>query len=133
LEDRFEEVLSPAERRSLDRQKVVGGSKVIGRVDYRDGDLPLIVEVNSLAFHTAPSDRAADEKRYSALNAGGFTVAVVWEPDLWSRPRNVVETVRRARSEAKARSPRTLHSAGCPWPSDPARLVIDDNRAELRG
>jgi len=114
-EERLEQVLSDRGVRSLRRQPVVGGHEPIGRTDHRDDRLPLVVETNSLTFHTTPSDQEADERRYAALNDAGFTVAVVWEPDLWSRPQVAVETVQIARRHAAAGRAITVHSPGCPW------------------
>ena len=114
-EDQFEKVLANAGVRPLSRQHVVGGHEPIGRSDFRDLELPLVVEVNSLTYHTSPSDRAADELRYRRLNEVGFTVAVIWEDDLWSRPSHVVQTIERARELAAARRAEVVHSPLCPW------------------
>jgi hypothetical protein len=116
LEDRFEKILADAGVPPLRRQVWMGGHERIGRGDYRDDDLPLAVEVNSLAFHTHPSDVAADKRRYRALNDAGFTVAVMWETDLWSRPNTIVRTLRDARRMAEQRRHVVVHSPGCPWP-----------------
>jgi very-short-patch-repair endonuclease len=116
-EDRLEKVLAGAGKSPLRRQPVVGGHEPIGRADFRDPDLPLVVEVNSLAFHTTPSDREADKLRYQRFNDAGFLVAVIWENDLWSRPTAVVETLTEARRRAEAGDRVVLHSPSCPWPS----------------
>jgi hypothetical protein len=124
-EDRLEELLDQHGARPLRRQILVGGHEPVGRTDHRDDQLPLVVETNSLTFHTTPSDQEADERRYAALNDAGFTVGVVWEPDLWSRPLMAVETVAAARRQAAAGKPVVVHSPGCPWaaprfgPSEP--------------
>lgn len=115
-EQRFEEVLDGANVRRFRRQVVAGGHEPIGRVDFSDDELPLVVEVNSLKFHTEPSDRERDERRYAALVAAGFTVLVVWEDDLWRHPRSVVELACRARSFARRGKAGVLHSPSCPWP-----------------
>jgi hypothetical protein len=114
-EERLEGLLAEAGARRLRRQVAVGGHEPIGRTDHRDDELPLVVETNSLTFHTTPSDQEADERRYSALNDAGFTVGVIWEPDLWSRPSAAVETVRAARRFAAAGQSVVVHSPGCPW------------------
>jgi very-short-patch-repair endonuclease len=116
LEDQFEKVLANAGARPFRRQVVVGGHELIGRTDFRDDELPLAVEINSLTFHTEETDRQADLLRYRRLNDTGFTVAVVWEDDLWSRQRAVVETVAEARRLASLRQTVVIHSPGCPWP-----------------
>jgi very-short-patch-repair endonuclease len=115
-EDRFEKILAEAGERPFRRQVVVGGHEPVGRSDHGDPKLPLVVEINSLIHHTTPSDRAADELRYRRLNDAGFTVGVIWEDDLWSHPRSVLETVREARRLTAGRRRTVIHSAACPWP-----------------
>ena len=90
----------------------------IGRCDFGDDELPLVLEVNSLMFHTTPSDRAADKLRYRRLNDAGFTVAVIWEDDLWSRPSAVVVTVADARRLAAAGRAVVILTSSCPWPEE---------------
>jgi hypothetical protein len=115
-ESRLEEVLDRAGARPLRRQPVLGGHEPIGRCDHRDDELPLATETNSLLHHTTPSDREADERRYQRLTTAGFTVGVIWEDDLWSAPKAVVETVALARRHAAAGDKVVVHSPGCPWP-----------------
>jgi hypothetical protein len=116
LEDRLAELLGPDRSSALVRQRHLGGAEQIGRVDLRDRQLPLAIEVNSLAYHSTPSDRAADELRYAALVDAGFTVAVVWEGDLWRRTHGVVRVIDQARRAAASGRPAVLHTPGCPWP-----------------
>lgn len=118
LEDRFVEVLGEAAVAPLVPQVVVGGDRPIGRTDFRDPDLPMVAEINSLTFHTSPSDRDADRRRYAQLVAAGFAVAVVWEDDLWSHRSDVVDVVADARDAARASRPAVFHTASCPWPAD---------------
>ncbi len=132
-EDRFEEILETAGARSLRRQVLVGGETRIGRADFRDPDLPMVVEVNSLAFHSSPSDREADLLRYSQLVDAGFCVVVVWEGALWSAPHSVLGAVAEGRRRAGRDDPAVVHTLGCPWPKDPHRIVIGDNGRSLRG
>ncbi|MCB1002728.1 MAG: hypothetical protein KDB35_00940 [Acidimicrobiales bacterium] len=115
LERRFEEVVEQANLAPFRRQIWVGGHEPLGRADFRDHHLPLAVEVNSLAFHTTPSDRAADERRYRAMVAAGFTVGVVWEADLWQHPGNAVATVHGVRRAATRGHRVVMHSPSCPW------------------
>jgi very-short-patch-repair endonuclease len=117
-EDRLEEVLEEVGAAPLVRQVVVGGDHPIGRTDFRDPDLPMVAEVNSLTFHTTPSDRDADRRRYAQLVAAGFAVAVVWEDDLWSNRSDVVRVVAETRDAARAGHPVVFHTASCPWPTD---------------
>ena len=116
LEDRFVEVLEEVGAAPLLPQVVVGGDRPIGRTDFRDPDLPMVAEVNSLTFHTTPSDREADRRRYAQLVAAGFAVAVVWEDDLWSNRSDVVRVVAQARGAAATGQPAVFHTASCPWP-----------------
>ena len=116
-EDRFEKILADAGAEQFERQRVLGGHEPIGRSDHRDPRLPLAVEINSELHHTTPSDRAADERRYEALNLADFTVGVVWENDLWRQPHEVVRTVAAARRLARAGERVVVHSPGCPWPN----------------
>lgn len=115
-ETQFVEILEARSIRSFRRQRHLGGHEPIGRCDFRDDELPLALEVNSLKYHTTPTDRAADERRYQALNNAGFTVAVIWDYDLWARPAAVVATVRGARRRASAAERSVTHSPACPWP-----------------
>lgn len=117
-EDRLEKVLADAGAPPLRRQVVAGGHEPIGRADFRDHDLPLLVEVNSLVFHTTPSDREADSVRYRRFNDAGFTVAVIWEDDLWIRPREVAQTVADARLHAYEGNRIVIHSPSSPLPND---------------
>ncbi len=115
------------------RQCVVGGDAPIGRVDHRDPDLPMVSETNSLTFHSLPSDQEADQARYDALVGAGFSVAVIWETALWSHPSNVVAAIRETRRRSRCGEPAIVHSAGCPWPEDPARIVIPVGQPPTRG
>lgn len=115
-EEQLEKILANAGASLLRRQAIVGGHEPIGRVDYRDDDLLLAVEVNSITYHSSPSDRGADRLRYQRLNDAGFTVAVVWEDDLWSHPNAVLQTVTEGRRLANDRERVVLHSPSCPWP-----------------
>jgi very-short-patch-repair endonuclease len=117
-EDRLEEILHEAGAAPLVRQPVVGGDRPIGRTDFRDAELPMVAEVNSLTFHSTPSDRDADRRRYAQLVAAGFAVAVLWEDDLWSNRSDVVHVVDEARAAARAGRPAVFHTASCPWPAD---------------
>lgn len=118
LEDRFVEVLAEVDAAPLVPQVLVGGDRPIGRTDFRDPDLAMVAEINSLTFHTTPSDRDADRRRYAQLVAAGFAVAVVWEDDLWSNRSDVLRVVADARDAARSGRPGVFHTASCPWPLD---------------
>lgn len=115
-ETQFVEILERRSLRPFRRQRHLGGHEPIGRCDFSDEELPLALEVNSLKYHTTPTDRAADERRYQALNNAGFAVAVIWDYDLWARQAAVVATVRDARRRATAGERSVTHSPACPWP-----------------
>lgn len=83
LEERFEEIVSPAVRQELRRQVTVDAEPVIRTVDYRLDRWPLIAEINGEAWHTSLTDRAADVERYERLLSLGFSVVVFWEYDIW--------------------------------------------------
>jgi hypothetical protein len=118
-EERFEKLLANAGVTTLRRQPVLGGHEPIGRVDYRDDELPLAVEVNSITYHSSPSDRTADQLRYQRLNDAGFTVAVIWEDDVWGRPDLVKRTLADAQCHARDGNRVVVQSPACPWPMPP--------------
>ena len=97
LEARFKTL---ADRHGLGRfrrQVDIGGEVWIGRVDFRSERCPLVVEVQSTKFHAALCDEAADERRFEAMRAEGFTVEPVWDHEIWGdAPGVAMERVRRA-------------------------------------
>jgi hypothetical protein len=97
VEGRFAEILADHGERPMRRQVDSGGQTWTGRVDFRDFDYPLIVEINSDMYHRSLCDQAEDEARYAALREAGFTVLVVWDTDVFHRPATVVAEVRAAR------------------------------------
>lgn len=68
------------------RQVDSGGELWVGRVDFRHATLPLIVEIQSAAYHSALLDRQADRRRREALEAAGFVVVELTDEQVWSRP-----------------------------------------------
>jgi len=97
LERRFESVLQRACEPGMRRQVDAGGDRWVGRVDFRDPQLPLVVEVQSELYHSALTDRVADAARVAALRSAGFEVVEVSEEQVWHRPAEVVQAVREAR------------------------------------
>lgn len=97
LERRVIAILAAAGIPGMSRQVHAGGDEWVGRIDLRDREYLLLVEVNSERYHKALTDTAADEIRYARLDAAGWEVCVVWEQDAWYRPRKVVSDVRQAR------------------------------------
>lgn len=97
LEHRLEDVLEHAGEPAMRRQVDSGGDCWVGRVDFCDHHLPLVVEVQSEHYHSALTDKHDDEVRLAALRDAGFEVVEVTEEQVWHRPEEVVESVRAAR------------------------------------
>jgi very-short-patch-repair endonuclease len=93
LEKRFMEICQWPMRRQVDS----GGEEWCGRVDFRDHQLPLIVEIQSERYHSSLVDQVADAARRSALEAAGFIVVEVWDTDVWHRPQVVNGRIRDTR------------------------------------
>ncbi|MCU1372993.1 MAG: hypothetical protein JWO68_279, partial [Actinomycetia bacterium] len=68
-----------------------------GRVDFKDPELPLIVEIQSEKYHTSLVDKAADAARKARQEAAGFTVVEVWDFEVWHQPHVARERIRKAR------------------------------------
>ena len=99
LERRFEKIVEEAGLAPLRRQVDVGGHSWIGRVDYLDDALGLVVEIQSATYHSSVTDRRVDDRRAAALLAAGFRgVLQVDEDAIWYRPRDAVGALRRARA-----------------------------------
>lgn len=103
-EHRFEEVLHHAGIRGFERQVDVGGHSWFGRCDYVRLDIRLIAEVDSRLHHTSVTDRANDAARDAALRAAGWTVVRFWDDDLWHRPWDVVDSLRRVVTALEAQA-----------------------------
>lgn len=69
-----------------ERQVDLGGESWIGRVDLRITGAPVVVEVDSVVHHTAPSDRERDRRRDEQLAELGLMVVRVTEDDVFARP-----------------------------------------------
>jgi very-short-patch-repair endonuclease len=101
LEARFAEIMRGAWLGDWRRQIDVGATHWVGRVDFLNDRLPVIVEVQSERYHTALLDVAADAKRTADLEAAGFVVVEVRDTWIWhDRPR-VVAAVRSAVDAAR--------------------------------
>lgn len=99
LEARFASIITQAGLPEMRRQVDSGDDeRWVGRVDFRDVDRPLIVEIQSETFHSALIDRVEDEARLAALRTAGFEVVEITEEQVWHRPREVVRTMREARA-----------------------------------
>jgi very-short-patch-repair endonuclease len=102
LELRFERVLADAGEAPFERQVVVGDAEgVIGRVDFLDSGLRVIVEVQSHLFHTGLVDAARDAERIARLRLAGWIVVLVTDEEVWHRKAEVVARVRAARAAAR--------------------------------
>jgi very-short-patch-repair endonuclease len=101
LERRFKAVLERACEPGMRRQVDSGGDRWVGRVDFRDPQLPLVVEVQSELYHSALTDRVADAARVAALRSAGFEVVEVSEEQVWHHPAEVVQAVRAARGRLR--------------------------------
>lgn len=76
------------------RAQVDSGADVwTGRVDFRHSDLPFVLEVQSEMFHRALTDVDHDTRRHDQLVADGFVYVEVWDTEVWTRPRVVVDVV----------------------------------------
>jgi hypothetical protein len=103
LEGRFVTILERAGERPMRRQVDSGDdTRWVGRVDFRDDVLPLIVEVQSETFHSALVDREYDAQRLGALREAGFEVVEVTDSQVWHQPDVVVAKVRQGRSQVLA-------------------------------
>jgi very-short-patch-repair endonuclease len=104
LELRFEKVLVDAGEVPFERQVVVGDADgVIGRVDFLDRGLRVIVEVQSHLFHTGLVDAVRDAERIARLRRAGWIVVTVTDEEVWHRKDLVVARIRAARAAARRR------------------------------
>lgn len=90
-----------------DPQVDLGGETWIGRVDLRIKGAPVVVEVDSVVHHTAPSDRERDRRRDEQLAELGLTVVRITEEDVFTRPwvvpLRVADAIAAARHSTPAR------------------------------
>jgi len=103
LEARFARILAEAGEAPLERQVDVGGHEWVGRVDFLDRPLRIVVEVDSEIHHTSPLDRAHDQRRDAALRKAGYHIVRVTEDDVWRHPDVALTQVREARRRARSR------------------------------
>jgi very-short-patch-repair endonuclease len=101
LESRLVQIVEREGLPELRRQVNVGdGLRWIGRVDFKDAELPLIVEVQSERFHTSLIDRQLDAERIARLRAAGFVVVELTDTEVWLKRSVVVDRIRAGRREA---------------------------------
>ena len=63
------------------------------RVDFVHEVCPLVVEIQSEAYHSALSDRRHDRERLARLRAAGFTVVEVTDTMVWTAPDHALRLV----------------------------------------
>ncbi|QXC61566.1 endonuclease domain-containing protein [Aquihabitans sp. G128] len=107
LEGRFDEILERAGLPTMRRQVDLGDDEHwSGRVDFRDRELPLVVEIDSERYHSALSAVEDDAAREAKLVAAGFSVLRLTDHDVWRRPAWTAQEVQRVRlSLGHARRP----------------------------
>jgi hypothetical protein len=104
LEARFEQIVREAGITTLDRQVDIGDDTTwLGRMDFRDRDLPYVVQIDSDLYHSALVDRVRDREQTVRLEAAGLVVDRIREFDVWHRRQAVVETVQAGRARAASR------------------------------
>ena len=84
---------------ALERQVNVGIAHWIGRVDFMERALRLIIEIHSERYHTSWANRRADAERIARLQDEGYTVLVVWDHEIWYERDVVVDRLMRTRHE----------------------------------
>jgi hypothetical protein len=102
LEARFLSVITDSGMPAPVKQVKVGDhASWIGRVDFKDPDLPLLGEIQSDLFHTAPLDQESDAQRLERLQAAGFHVETFTEHEVWHEKRTVIDRWRKGRESAR--------------------------------
>ena len=96
-ERRFLYLARQAGFNDLERQVNIGTPCWIGRVDFMDRALRLIIEVQSQRYHSSWANRRADAERIRRLEAEGYTVLVVWDHEIWHDGDVIVERLMRVR------------------------------------
>jgi very-short-patch-repair endonuclease len=101
LESRLAQIMEREGLPEFRRQVNVGdGVRWIGRVDFKDPDLPLILEVQSERFHSSLIDQQLDADRIRHLRASGFVVVELTDTDVWLRRDVVLAKIVAGRQEA---------------------------------
>ena len=104
LEGRYQTILQNGGEAPMERQVDLGDAiRWLGRVDFVDRPLKVIVEIQSERHHTSFLDEQLDAERIARLEAAGWIVVPVNEADVWHRPWVVLEQVRAARADARRR------------------------------
>ena len=110
LEARFQELMAQIGIYSLERQCDLGDQDWLGRVDFYDRALRLILEIDSELFHTSLTDQAHDARRRAELEAAGYRIEVIAQFDVWHRPREVQRRIRQLRQELRSNAQPVPHA-----------------------
>ncbi len=102
LEARLVQILERAGQPPMRRQVDLGDTLWIGRVDFRDERLPLVVEVQSERFHASHIDTQLDAQRLRRLREAGLTVVEITDVEVWHRPEVVLRRIAHARSTLRS-------------------------------
>jgi hypothetical protein len=103
LESRFAQLLESAGRPPMRRQvDLADETGWIGRVDFVDDVLPVVVEIQSERFHRGLVPEADDRRRQQRLEASGRVVVEVTDIDLFHRPDTVIAQIDAARQTRAA-------------------------------
>jgi very-short-patch-repair endonuclease len=101
LEARFEDVLRRGAEPPMRRQVNVGGEEWIGRIDFVDPELPVLVQIDSSRFHGSLLDIERDRQQTAALEDAGFAVVRLSDFHVWYDTEHVLTEVRSARSRVR--------------------------------
>ncbi len=100
LEGRFRDVLRRAGLPQMRRQVNVGSDHWIGRIDFVDPELPVIVQVDSSLYHGSQLDQEIDAAQTVDLEGAGFEVVRVSDFEVWYEADDMIAAVRAARRKA---------------------------------
>ncbi|MEX1271398.1 MAG: DUF559 domain-containing protein, partial [Acidimicrobiia bacterium] len=93
LETRFMQLVHGLDHHGFRRQVSIGDGTWTARVDFLHDPSKTVVEIQSERYHTALTDREADQRRKQRLENAGFTVVEVWDSELFTNPGIVVDRV----------------------------------------
>jgi very-short-patch-repair endonuclease len=100
LEDRFQ-ALCKVVGLVLERQRnLLDMGEWLGRVDFVNEKLMLVIEVDSALYHDAIVDRVADAARHAALEAAGYRVRSFTDHEIFSDRSGTLARLRAIRSGA---------------------------------
>ena len=102
-EARFHRCLREDGQPALERQVVVTDGAGAMRVDGADPSALLVVEIQSRRYHGSISDARRDVERIERLRALGWTVAEVWEDEVWKDGPATARRIGQLRSRLRAR------------------------------